>query len=79
MEADKLPVLSIEEIEWYVERFILWAKIYPEKTYLVSKIGCGLAGYTPEEIAPLFVDAIEVSNIHLPKAFWDVLNKECMF
>ncbi len=71
--------LSINEIEAYIKTFIDYAKITPEFTYLVTPIGCGLAGYSPKEIAPLFSEALKVDNIHLPKSFWielkDNINK----
>lgn len=57
----------------YVDGFIEFAKQHPELTFLVTQIGCGIAGFDPEDIAPLFEKAIDVDNIHLPKAFWDVL------
>ena len=54
----------------YVEDFIGFAKQHPEMTFLVTRIGCGIAGFTPREIAPLFAGAVEVENIHLPEDFW---------
>lgn len=72
---EKLNVLSLERIAKYVNNFIFDAANYPEQTFLVTKIGCGLAGYAPEQIAPLFKDAIDVPNIHLPEEFWKVLMK----
>lgn len=54
----------------YVEEFIRFADMHPELTFLVTKIGCGIAGFTPKEIAPLFAGAINVPNIHLPMDFW---------
>ena len=54
----------------YVEEFIRFADMHSELTFLVTKIGCGIAGFTPREIAPLFAGAINVSNIHLPIDFW---------
>ena len=54
----------------YVEEFITFAKQHPEMTFLVTKIGCGIAGFRPAEIAPLFAGAVEVENIHLPQDFW---------
>ena len=71
----KLKVLDIFMIKEYIDVFIDIAKIENTSTFLVTKIGCGLAGYTPKDIAPLFKDAIDVSNIHLPAEFWDILNK----
>ena len=68
--------MSIMNIKPYVKQFIKHAKSNPNKTYLVTQIGCGLAGYKPKDIAPLFVDAIEIENIHLPLEFWNILKHE---
>ena len=54
----------------YVEEFIRFADMHPEMTFLVTRIGCGIAGFTPAEIAPLFAGAINLNNIHLPMDFW---------
>ena len=57
----------------YVEEFIRFADCHPELTFLVTRIGCGIAGFRPREIAPLFAGAVNVENIHLPKDFWTEL------
>lgn len=57
----------------YVEQFIEFAKQRPELTFLVTRVGCGIAGFTTQEIAPLFVGAVDVDNIHLPEDFWKEL------
>ena len=62
-----------KEILPYVEEFIEFAKQHPEMTFLVTRVGCGIAGFTTQEIAPLFADAVEVENIYLPQDFWDAL------
>lgn len=62
-----------KEILPYVEEFIAFAKEHPEMTFLVTRIGCGIAGFTSAEIAPLFAGAIDVENIHLPIDFWKEL------
>ena len=59
-----------------MDDFISFAISHSEYTFLVTEIGCGLAGLTHRQIAPLFKDAIEVSNIHLPEPFWNILT--CM-
>lgn len=56
-----------------VTRMIDTAISTPDLTYLVTAIGCGIAGYTPEEIAPMFKDAINFPNIHLPETFWKII------
>ena len=57
---------GVETIRPYVDEFIEFAKEHPDLTFLVTRIGCGIAGFTDEEIAPLFVKAHEVENIVLP-------------
>ncbi len=70
-----IQTLGIPSIKWFVDGFIEYAKKKKELTFLVTPIGTGLAGYTPEQIAPLFKDAIDLPNVHLPKRFWEVLEK----
>ena len=62
-----------KEILPYVEEFIEFAKQHPELTFLVTRIGCGIAGFSPRDIAPLFGGAVTVDNIHLPQDFWEEL------
>ena len=54
-----------------VEHFIACAKVHPELTFLVTAVGCGIAGYTPAEVAPLFREATTLENVYLPKVFWE--------
>ena len=56
-----------------VERFIVCARKHKELTFLVTAVGCGIAGYTPREVAPLFKDATRLENVYLPQVFWDEL------
>ena len=60
---------GVETIKPYVDEFIDFAKSHPELRFLVTKIGCGIAGFRIEEIAPLFAEAINVKNIVLPREF----------
>ena len=53
---------GVETIKPYVDEFIQFAQQHPELTFLVTRIGCGIAGFTDEEIAPLFEDAHLVAN-----------------
>ena len=57
---------GVETIRPYVDEFIEFAKKNPDLTFLVTRIGCGIAGFRDEEIAPLFEAAHEVENIVLP-------------
>lgn len=52
--------------------FLDVARQHPELTFLVTPIGCGIAGYTPAEVAPLFADA--PGNVRLPEDFQEVLD-----
>ena len=60
-------------IKPYVDDFIAFAKNNANLLFLVTPIGCGIAGLKAEEVAPLFLEAVEVENIVLPKSFMDVL------
>ena len=64
---------GVNTIKPYVDEFIAFAKQHPELTFLVTRIGCGIAGFTDAEIAPLFAAAADVENIHLPQEFWNEL------
>lgn len=64
---------GVETIRPYVDRFIAYAKRHPEKHFLVTPIGCGIAGFEAEDIAPLFESAKEMKNISLPESFWEVI------
>ena len=56
-----------------VDHFIACAQAHPELTFLVTAVGCGIAGYTPAEVAPLFQEALALENVYLPKSFHTVL------
>ena len=58
-----------------IMRFTQYAREHPELKFLVTPVGCGIAGYTPEEIAPMFKDAAYLENVYLPISFWKVLMK----
>lgn len=64
---------GVETIRPYVDDFIRYAKAHPELTFLVTRIGCGIAGFDADDIAPLFEEAKTVSNIHLPQDFWECI------
>lgn len=64
---------GVETIKPYVDQFIDFAKEHPEYTFLVTRIGCGIAGFRDEEIAPLFAQALPITNILLPRSFVECL------
>ena len=57
---------GVETIRPYVDEFIAFAKEHQNLTFLVTRIGCGIAGFTDDEIAPLFEKAHSMDNIVLP-------------
>ena len=66
---------GVETIRPFVDEFIEFAAQHPEMIFLVTRIGCGIAGFTAAEIAPLFARAVALPNVYLPKSFWQILNQ----
>ena len=65
-----LPTMEGEaSMKHAVEKFTVCAKEHPELTFLVTAVGCGIAGYTPQEVAPLFKEAAKLENVYLPQVF----------
>lgn len=67
--------LSLSDIEEEVDRFCTFASIHDELTFYVTPIGCGVAGFTPKDIAPMFAPTVLMENVILPEVFWDELMK----
>jgi hypothetical protein len=76
MDKSITRTLTIKEIKPFVDEFIDFAIFHPKLIFLVTEIGCGLAGLKVKDVAPLFGSAIYVKNIWLPKRFWRKLVKE---
>ena len=68
----KLEPLPLNLIEPWVLQFLRFARANPQLRFQVTAIGCGLAGYKPDQIAPMFLDAPE--NCELPPEFTGVLD-----
>lgn len=68
---ENIKTLPLHQVKLYVQEFIEYAKITPNLEYTVTRIGCGLAGYKDEDIAPMFKDA--PCNCQLPEE-WRALN-----
>ena len=64
-----INTLPLEEIQKHVNVFIQFAKNHPEMSFQVTRIGCGLAGYTDSDIAPMFKGA--PVNCQLPEGWRD--------
>ncbi len=67
--------LPIAELKKHVDNFIAYAVENKALTFLVTEIGCGIAGFTYQEIAPLFKNAVFVENIVLPTNFLKIISK----
>lgn len=67
--------LSVDKIKVYVDRFVSFAKSRQDLHFLVTEVGCGLAGLTPKQIAPLFKEAAQLPNVSLPKKFIRLLSR----
>lgn len=66
-----LKLVDINENVLYFIRYAKYAR--KDLNFLVTTIGCGYAGYKPEDIAPMFKDALDVPNIFLPREFLKIL------
>ena len=60
---------GVETIKPYVDQFIAFAQEHTELFFYVTRIGCGIAGFKDRDIAPLFKEAMSMSNVCLPESF----------
>ena len=65
----KISFMPLADIGRHVAAFISFAKIRPDLTFRVTRVGCGLAGFKDTEIAPLFREALELNNVRLPQGW----------
>ena len=65
--------LPLNVIKVHVEKFLLFAKEHEEMNFYVTPVGCGIAGFTPEEIAPLFIGFS--NNVRLDNKLLGILEK----
>jgi hypothetical protein len=63
----RIQTLPISNIRVHVSHFLNYTDAHPELRFLVTKIGCGLAGYREAEISPLFANA--PANCVLPNGW----------
>ena len=69
-----IPTMEgIAEMSEAIKRFTSFAAEHSELRFLVTRVGCGVAGYSSSQIAPLFKECIPLENVALPSDFWDVL------
>lgn len=67
---------TFDELKAAVRRFTDLAREWDQTTFYVTKIGCGIAGYTPHQIAPLFADAYRLYNVRLPREFAEIIESQ---
>lgn len=65
--------LCLRDISKYVAEFMAYATKRQDRCFLVTEIGCGLAGYQPSQIAPMFEGCVALPHVCLPQQFWTVL------
>ncbi len=69
-----IPTMEgLESTRSAITRFINYANQHHELTFLVTPIGCGIAGYSAYDIAPFFYQTVEMTNVYLPESFLKVL------
>lgn len=69
-----LRVLDLKIIQLYIDEFITFAKNHPDDLFELTPVGCGLAGFRPSQIAPLFKGVSE--NVVIPPEFAPFLKAE---
>lgn len=73
-----ISTLPLYKINRYVKLFEQFVRANQNLTFLVTEIGCGLAGYEPEDIAPLFKSSYQLLNVYMPRRFWNCFeNRVC--
>ena len=79
--AYAIPVVraGVDMVKPHIDTFLSFARSHPEYHYLVTRIGCGIAGFSDEEIAPLFAPAVEMEQVSLPASFWKILLRRGLF
>lgn len=69
-----IPTMEgLENMKPAIERFTSFARQHQELRFYVTAIGCGIAGYKPEEVAPFFLEAAYLKNVYLPLSFWKII------
>ena len=66
---------NLNVIRSHINGFTTCAREHPELTFLVTPVGCGIAGWKDSEIAPLFREASRLPNVTLPERFWKILEQ----
>lgn len=67
---------GVKDIKPYVDDFVKYVKSHPNNRFLVTRIGCGIAGFKDEEIAPLFRELKDTPNVCLPEQWLLILHQD---
>ncbi|MCI5776615.1 MAG: hypothetical protein MR215_03150 [Bacteroidales bacterium] len=67
---------GVDAIKPYVDEFIRFAGSRGDLFFYVTRIGCGIAGFRDEQIAPLFAEAVSMPNVCLPDTFIEAIGKQ---
>ncbi len=71
----RMRTLPLRSIRKYIKTYLEFAESRKDLTFLTTPIGCGLAGYSAKDIAPLFFEFDIPDNVHLPEEFWELKNE----
>lgn len=67
---------GINDIKPYVDEFTEYVKAHPDNRFLVTRIGCGIAGFNDEDIAPLFKEAFKLPNVNVSEEWIIILTAD---
>lgn len=69
-----VETLELSEIYKYVKHFVYFTQLFPYKTFFVTRVGCGLAGFSDSQIAPMFIGAKNCSFAEQWKPYMEIPN-----
>lgn len=72
-KSKELETLPLADINKSVNELYIQIQNHPDTFFVITAVGCGIAGYTADDIAPMFKDFLDFENISLPQSFIDVL------
>jgi len=72
---ENIETLPLDKIQTYIQAFEVQVINHPTLIFYVTQIGCGYAGYTPKDIAPLFKSCYQLPNVYMPESFWEIYKK----
>ncbi len=67
---------GVDDIKPYVDDFVKYVKSHPDNRFLITRIGCGIAGFKDEEMAPLFKELKDTPNVCFPEDWLLILQED---